>query len=146
MSTISSGYSSTVGVRMYAGAMPFTVTPSFALSLARANVMVCTAPFDDAYPIPVVTPPVLPASEHVLMIRPHFLSFIGGSSSRDMRNAESTFCAKMFRQSSMDVSAASVFDNTPQLLISTYTGAKSREIRWQAVDTDSALVGSKQIG
>jgi hypothetical protein len=58
--------------------MPLTVIPNGAVSAAKEKVSVAKAPFDVVYAVPAVIPPVLEATEQVLMILPHLRRFIAG--------------------------------------------------------------------
>ena len=42
-----------------------------------------SAPFEVEYAVPAVSPPVFAASEHTLMMRPHWRAFMPGSTARD---------------------------------------------------------------
>ncbi|MNW06204.1 hypothetical protein D3C71_2025650 [compost metagenome] len=59
--------------------MPLAVTPKGASSRASENVSEVMAPLDTEYAVPAVSPPVLAASEQVLMMRPKRCAFMAGT-------------------------------------------------------------------
>mmetsp|Transcript_1921 Transcript_1921/g.7719 ORF Transcript_1921/g.7719 Transcript_1921/m.7719 type:complete len:266 (-) Transcript_1921:140-937(-) len=133
-----------MGVRTYAGAMAFTVTPSFALSFARLHVSVFMAPLLTLYAVPAVSPPFLPASELVLIMRPHLAARMPGRTALAMRKLPVRLTRITRSNSSTLVAELLLLLRIPALFKSTLGGAHSAascamaELTAPSSDTSSA--------